>query len=188
MAGAASLGILRRRLDPAVAAVLDDLAPENLPDLRTEGPVGQICEELRLGLEETGFGPDWLAAWFLEDVRTLAGLYRRVSGADEIVLRVEAIGTDACRRFHADNVRLRLVTTYRGPGTQWLSPRRFPRLPEDGRVPAAAIRQFGRGTVAVLRGSRNATPGRPGLLHRSPPISGTGVTRLFLAIDEAMAD
>ncbi|MBE7220146.1 MAG: DUF1826 domain-containing protein, partial [Caulobacteraceae bacterium] len=90
---------------------------------------------------------------------------------------------DMCRAFHVDNVTFRLVTTYRGPGTQWLAPRHLHEARDGEPLGPDAVREMPRGTVAILRGGRGATPERPGLLHRSPPIAGT--TRLFLAVDEA---
>jgi Protein of unknown function (DUF1826) len=185
--GPGPVSLLERSIEPAVAAALDSLDPGSLPNLRAGGSVDEVCGELCRELEESSW-PAWLAGWLVEDVRFLAGLYRQAAGDSEILLRIETIGTDACRRFHADNVRLRLVTTYRGPGTQWISPHRLARLPAGGSVPADAIRQLGRGAVAILRGSRDATPEMPGVLHRSPPIAGTGITRLFLAIDEFVED
>ena len=36
----------------------------------------------------------------------------------------------------------------------------------------------------MIRGGKDTTPEKPGVLHRSPAIAGTGIVRLFLAIDE----
>ena len=33
---------------------------------------------------------------------------------------LEVVRTDSCRKFHADYVTARLITTYLGEGTQWL--------------------------------------------------------------------
>lgn len=50
--------------------------------------------------------------------------------------------------------------------------------------PSDAIRRLDRGAVALLRGERGATSDRPAVLHRSPPIAGTGIVRLLLTIDD----
>ena len=55
----------------------------------------------------------------------------------------------------------------------------------DGEAPDS-IRRMDRGWIAVMRGGKAATPDVPALPHRSPPIAGTGETRLFVAIDEAL--
>ena len=36
-------------------------------------------------------------------------------------LRLEVVRTDSCRKFHADYVTARLITTYAGEGTDWLA-------------------------------------------------------------------
>jgi hypothetical protein len=48
----------------------------------------------------------------------------------------------------------------------------------------SVVRQIERGTVALLRGD-DGTGEHWGVLHCSPSIEGSGVTRLLLAIDPA---
>lgn len=36
-------------------------------------------------------------------------------------LRLEALTHDGCKKWHADHIGLRLLCTYHGPGTEWLS-------------------------------------------------------------------
>ncbi len=175
------IALVHRDLPAAVAAALDAVAPERLPRLRLRGAPEHMAAALKTRLHALGFGPPpELADWLAEDVAALAKLYRSVTGAARVVVRLERVSGDACCRFHADNVRARLVCTYRGPGTEWLSPRMVARAPAGAPLPESAIRQLPRGAVAFLRGTKEDGPA---LLHRSPPISGTGLTRLFLAID-----
>jgi Protein of unknown function (DUF1826) len=178
------LGLIPRTLYPAIAGALDAVPAANLPKLRLSGPLAAIESGLRQGLAEAGFGPDWLANWLVEDIGAWGRLFQEVTGADRLRIRLESVEDDACRRFHTDNMRYRLVCTYRGPGTQWIEPRMAADLPVGAPMPEAAIRQLERGTVAIMRGGKQATTEAPGLLHRSPPIAGAGVTRLFLAIDD----
>ena len=176
--------VIRRTLDPAIAGALDTVPVANLPKLRLSGHLAAIESALREGLTEAGFGPEWLAGWLVEDIGAWGRLFQEVAAASGLQVRLEAVEDDACRRFHTDNMRYRLVCTYRGPGTQWVDPKSVVNLPCGAPVPEEAIRQFERGTVAIMRGGRHATAEAPGLLHRSPPIAGAGVTRLFLAIDD----
>jgi hypothetical protein len=107
----------------------------------------------------------------------IVGLARHFAGAlklDAVTVRLEVIETDACRKFHADYVAARLLCTLVGQGTQW-------RYGPD--VADTPIRQLRTGDVAIFKG-RLATD-TPAILHRSPPILGTGETRLLLAIDPA---
>lgn len=88
--------------------------------------------------------------------------------------RLEAVDGDACRKFHADYTDLSLVSTYAGPGTD------ICRTPADD----APVHRIGTGDVALFKGK--LFPGAPPvLLHRSPPIEGTGDRRVVLVLDTA---
>lgn len=179
------IGILPRMLDPAVAAELDALPVHRLPHFRLEGDLKSLRREVQSRLHEAGFRPDWLTEWLVDDLSFLALMFEQLTGAQRLCLRLDVIEDDACRKFHVDSVRYRLVTTYRGPGTQWLPPHALVNLPQGSPISRDEIRQLDRGWVAIMRGAQGATADHPGVLHRSPPINGTGIARLFLAINEA---
>ncbi|WP_137862190.1 MULTISPECIES: DUF1826 domain-containing protein [unclassified Sphingomonas] len=90
------------------------------------------------------------------------------------------------RRFHADYVRARLITTYAGPGTQWLDALTARRL--DAGIPPrrAEIRQLRTGQVGIFKG--HDWPTTTPILHRSPPIARAGKARLLLVVDPAKPD
>jgi hypothetical protein len=179
------IGILPRLLDPAVAAELDALPVHRLPHFRLEGDLKSLRREVQLRLAEAGFGPNWLAEWLVDDLSFLGLMYEQLTAATRLCFRLDVVEDDACRKFHVDNVRYRLVTTYRGPGTEWLPPHGLANAPQGSPIPSAQIKQLDRGWVAIMRGAQGATADHPGVLHRSPPIDGAGIARLFLAINEA---
>lgn len=92
----------------------------------------------------------------------------------DLRLRLEVIETDACRKFHMDYVRARLLMTLAGEGTQWI---------EVKAQPDAPVHQLAVGDVAIFKGRLDAE--EPAILHRSPPIAGTRGRRLLLALDPA---
>lgn len=186
--GASSRGgpvlVIPRRIYGGVAATLDALSPEALPRLRFEGAVDDLRPRLRRAVAERFDGPRWLANWLVDDVIDTAQMMGQFTGAPALRVRLDVIDDDHCRTFHVDDVHRRLLTTYRGPGTEWLHPRVADRL-APGRVPPPdAVRHLARGEIAILRGGKGATADRPGVLHRSPQIAGTGVVRLLLVVDE----
>jgi len=65
---------------------------------------------------------------FVADVTWLVAAYTCLVGARRVGLRLRVLDGPMCPRFHVDNVPLRLLTTYVGPGSEWLpeaiSPRR----------------------------------------------------------------
>lgn len=89
--------------------------------------------------------------------------------------RLDIISTNACRKFHVDAIRARLICTYRGTGTQLGHARPGT---EPGQVMTVAT-----GAPLLLRGSLWPADPAAGLLHRSPPIEGSGETRLVLVLD-----
>lgn len=115
-----------------------------------------------------------LPGWLEDDVRRLAGLLAGVAGCDRVRVRMETATERTCPRFHQDAVRVRLLTTYRGPGVEWVC--------ASGEGP---IGQAGVGAVVLMKGSRWPVPTRP-LLHRSPKAS-RARPRWVLAMDPVEA-
>lgn len=106
------------------------------------------------------------------DIAALGFIMSEVMCARLLHLRLDVVSTDACRRFHIDNMTARMLCTYRGNGTQVAQPIRE-QAPLELTTRAAAI----------LRGALWPGRAKTGLLHRSPPISGAGQNRLLLVID-----
>jgi hypothetical protein len=181
----APIALMTRDLDPAVVTALAEMPPEAMPRFRFTCEADAFGSLATRALAQDTAVAGWLAEWLVYDVGFLARLFADLIGADLVAIRLDVVRDDSCRYFHADNVSFRLVTTYRGPGTQWVDSaygsERSDVLPE-------AIRQMERGWIAVMRGAKAATPNAPPLLHRSPPIGKSGTTRLFLAIDDGSSN
>lgn len=115
----------------------------------------------------------------LADTLELVRLYAGLADLDEVRFRLERVTDDSCRCFHADNVRLRLLCTYAGPGTQW-------RMVGDETIHTLPPR-----AVALLQGRQFPSWNeRTAILHRSPPLTDLPETqrrRLLLTIDEPTA-
>ena len=161
-----ALVIWRRASRAAVQAEVAQSSPDQLPAFRLED----------VALADLGATlPQHVAATQAlgDDITDLTQHYARLMRVTRVRIRLETVTTDACSRFHVDRVRLRLLTTYVGPGTDWL---------DADAAPDRCIRRLPEGAVALLKGS--LWPGSPGCPHRSPPLAGTGRHRLLLSIDE----
>lgn len=131
-----------------------------------------------------------IRAWLTLDVAVLLGRFAELSGSGRLRVSFGAVRTDQCRKFHVDHVRYRLVTTYAGPGTEWVPGGAVRRRALGGSAacPAEANREIVRsesavrravaGEVLVMKGARHEGGG--GAVHRSPPIESTGRTRVVL--------
>ena len=128
--------------------------------------------------------------WLTVDVAVLIARLAHLADARRLRVSLGAVRTDQCRKFHVDYVRYRLVTTYVGPGTEWVPDEAVrrealdhpPDCPCDANKEivrdASAIRHAVPGEVIVMKGARH--PNHRGAVHRSPPIEGTGRVRVVL--------
>ena len=128
--------------------------------------------------------------WLTMDVAVLIARLAHLADARRLRVSLGAVRTDQCRKFHVDYVRYRLVTTYVGPGTEWVPDEAVrrealdhpPDCPCDANKEivrdASAIRHAVPGEVIVMKGARH--PNHRGAVHRSPPIEGTGRVRVVL--------
>ena len=120
------------------------------------------------------------AAWHAEiaaDITALAAAFATIMDLSHVVIRLERVTGDACKRWHADYVSVRMICTYRGSGTQWIE-----RSVESADAPAVETPQsLAPGDVGLFKG--RILTGEQAIIHRSPPIAGTGEERLLLVLD-----
>ena len=171
-----------RRLPAPLAPWLAAWAP-HAPHVDTKVDVGEDLSPVLLGLP-----PGPMRDWFHTDLQELVVSFGRVAGVRRFRLVAGPVRNDSCRRFHVDHLRLRLITTYLGPGTEWVDQGNvdFTALdhPEscDCDNPPSLVRDEGKiqrataGDVLLMKGDLYSNDVR-GQVHRSPPIDGTGVVR-----------
>ena len=132
------------------------------------------------------------SAWLREDVEELLRYFRELCGATRVRVVLGIKSTNACRKFHTDHVRVRLITTYVGPGTEWVpnvgvdrtALQHPPGCPRDANRSIVRdtrhVRQTRAGDVLLLKGELFG--GARGAVHRSPRIEHLGLKRLVLAM------
>jgi hypothetical protein len=169
-----ALAIWTRLADAIVTSVLGQLPHGQIDDIDEEIPLDGLALRLAISLGAAGYPAD-VALLLVRDISLLAERHIIRMGCSACRLRLEWIETDGCRKFHADVVTARLLTTYFGRGTQW----------RHAHEPDGAASELPAGSVAVFKG-RLLAPDAP-ILHRSPPITGTGERRLLLAVDALTA-
>ena len=134
--------------------------------------------------------PDSARAWLTLDIALLLARLAGLADARQLRVSFGAVRADQCPKFHVDYLRYRLITTYLGPGTEWLpdSAVRQEALDHSAECPcdankeivrdARAVRHAVAGEVLVMKGGRH--PSSRGAVHRSPPIEASGRIRVVL--------
>ncbi len=167
--------IWRRQPPLRFQAWIDGLHPDQLPATRMVLHPGAVKEAVQhlcdiAGTEE---GPE--RTWLIEDIADLSTRFAEIMRAPYLRVRLGVVTTNACRKFHIDAILARLICTYRGTGTQY-------GISSNGAEPQKLF-TLATGCPMVMRGSRWPETPASGLLHRSPPIEGSGETRLVLVLD-----
>ena len=126
----------------------------------------------------------------VDDVMALARLMTSLLAVTELRIKLRLLEETMCPRFHCDNVTVRLVTSWLGPGSEWLPEHALDRrglgAPSPDKpaivVDSTAIERLGTGDVALIKGSAWQGEGCGGLVHRSPGLA-PGQRRLMMSID-----
>ncbi len=125
-----------------------------------------------------------------QDVTYLLSLFKDVVGAESFRLLLATINTNMCKRFHTDINDLRMLCTYSGQGTLWLTEENVDRNALDSCegndcvvLDESNIQQAETGSVLILKGAIYPKEGTKAVVHRSPTIEESGEKRLLLRID-----
>ena len=167
---------------------LVSLTPRDLPDVRSHCTLNNFDAAVTGLMANQGLSPDLFKHW-RGDLLNIARVYFPLTKGRRVTMRLETTDQDGCPRFHTDRTHLRLLCTYLGPGTEWLRDDQADREAQLAGAPNSEIlitdkpSPLGRFWVGLLKGS--AFPGNSlnGLIHRSPPSQGSGITRVLFCLD-----
>ena len=153
-------------------------------EIRISGDTNSILKQISSELNSNDF------SLILNDIKGLLLQFEELSGAKSFRLLLSTVNTNMCSRFHTDMNDLRLLCTYSGPGTVWLS---------ENNINRDALETYGdnetivkdqsqinyakTGAVVLLKGAVYPLKGTKAVVHRSPTIEETGISRLLLRID-----
>lgn len=140
------------------------------------------------------FGESPAVAMLADNIAELVDMFACLFEREQVGLRLAAVDRATCPRFHVDKVACRLVTTYRGAGTQWLPNEATDRSKlgaghqgksdeESGLIPSGNhIQCLNPADVALLKGEHWLGNENRGVIHRSPAVVGQA-PRLLLTLD-----
>ena len=179
------LVIWKRALPPQLRDWLNQIPVSALPDLRVLIKPGELRPALEPLLSTCGMRAGDMRDLLIADLANLIQVFAGITASARVDLRLERVNDDACWKFHRDSVDARLITTYRGPTTEWVKPSHGERAIREQKEFSGPLERLGAHDVAIFKGSRASTGN--GIVHRSPPIAGTGCTRLLLCINQPSA-
>lgn len=130
------------------------------------------------------------ALLLLKDIEQQLLLFSQLTKATSFRLLLATVNTNMCRKFHTDINDLRLLCTYSGPGTLWLTEDNVNRNALDTCrdnecivLDENKVQQAPTGAIVILKGAIYPQDGTAAVVHRSPTIEESGQKRLLLRID-----
>lgn len=175
------MAVWERGRDLKFAEWLNDLPPDQLPDGRVLVDGSGARGALKSIFHISGTPDRPQRQIFEEDVLFLARKFIQLAEVPMLDIRLEKVTGDACWKFHVDVVPFRMLTTYRGQTTQWISRENEAKAKKQQRNYSGPLNHLPPSSVAVFKGSQSEDAS--GVLHRSPPINGSGETRLLLCLN-----
>ncbi len=153
-------------------------------ELRASGSIGCIISSIMDELKSLN------AILLLKDIERQLSLFSQIAQSTSYRLLLATIKSNMCRRFHTDINDLRLLCTYSGLGTLWLTEDNVNRKGLDTYgdnecivLDESRIQQAETGSIVILKGAIYPQEGTAAIVHRSPSIEETGQRRLLLRID-----
>jgi hypothetical protein len=131
---------------------------------------------------------------FISDINNICDMYAVLFDIEKTGLRLSILEHAMCPRFHVDNVVCRLLTTYGGIGTEWLSEDNLDRsklgrgskgLSDDKSgiyLDENRINKIKSYDIALLKGESWPNNTGKGAVHRSPVVNKSN-PRLLLSLD-----
>lgn len=163
--------IWRRQPVPGFQPWIDGIDPGHLPKTRMIVRPEAVRDAAFEACEAAGTPAGRARDQLVDDIAMLAEVFTGLMQPRWLRLRIDVTTTNACRRFHVDAMTTRLICTYPQYeiSTDEGDPHRVFTVPT--------------GAPILLRGSHWPETPRARLLHRSPPVEGTGAVRSVLVLD-----
>mmetsp|Transcript_12864 Transcript_12864/g.20927 ORF Transcript_12864/g.20927 Transcript_12864/m.20927 type:complete len:300 (-) Transcript_12864:41-940(-) len=206
------LAVWRQTNAPKFVTALSDpsIEPENLPAFEGMVLPGMVAAEMKKylwvpyqlrshelrkraldeeGIDELVHHIEQLVEVFA-DISQQAGFVSNDNDGGQlpfVYVKLQVIGDDSCKYWHQDSVPFRMITTYRGPCTEWVPPALSKETLERRQFDSEHVQSLSHCDVALFKGRGDADADllydQTGIVHRSPRTEGSGIYRLVLVLD-----
>lgn len=171
------------RATHALTHEIDQLLAQNI-EVKSNGTMDTVLQDL-LNVIDPKVYP-----LIIQDIKALLDCFKTIVDVQKFRLLFATINNNMCRKFHVDINTVRMLCTYSGPGTLWLTNNNINRKALGACGDNACIvrdesniQQAKTGAVVLLKGARYPYGATNAVVHRSPTIEETGKKRLLLRID-----
>ena len=148
---------------------IDGISSNELPRARVISRTEFLFDALVNLTEACGLSDEPYRSLLIDDASVL---FSNIMNAQFLRLQLDIISTNACWKIYIDEVKARLICTYRGTRTHYGFPKVGQDPEETNTIPT--------GSPIILRGAKWLEYSATGLVHRSPPSEGTDETHLVL--------
>jgi len=151
----------------------------------------QIREVLNIGdrAQLAGLPNGGGKEFLLDDVALLTEILCELVDCPSVGLRYASVESAMCPSWHIDRVPIRLLCTYKGPGTEWLDDQGIDKARlKDPAVVSSSCQRAAAGDVVLLKGSLWQGNEGFGAIHRSPSITPDEPQRTLLTMDPLWPD
>lgn len=184
-----NIGIWERDADPKLQGFISLLLSQSWKTINGEGNWNEVGTSLDEGLA-TCIGLDPKGhLMFRNEITILAERFATIAPDTCYRWRFAKVQSNMCRLFHSDINDLRLLCTYCGPGTVWLTNDNINQAALRNRdveqiaIDARRVEQVRTFDVALLKGALHEHCDVGAVIHRSPTIEEAGETRIVFRMD-----
>ncbi len=171
-----TLTLWHRQPQPELVDAVRNLPHAIIPDKRFTGSLDDLSSWLTNFLEHIPDNHQRDFQCLTSDIEHVAQWFDQRWHAEQYIFRIHPLSETMCPRFHTDHGAMRLLCTYRGPGTEWVQEDGVNRkalrtigTTNDTIVPRPqAIHTIPNFTAALLCGCD--AQGNGGVVHRSPKV------------------
>lgn len=132
---------------------------------------------------------DPLARWMLDELADVLTQYAALVPNQRVTMAFCTTREQSCPVFHIDRVSVRLLCTFKGPGTEWLddaqAQRKWLGRGDNRKIagPEAIVYSAQPFQVCLLKGERGWGRKERGVVHRSPRVPSESEGRWYLRVD-----
>lgn len=186
------LAVWRRATAPEFVTALSDpsIAASGLPSFSGKVTPESVAQAMKMQLksQKKRALTDSCIDELVHEVDELVHIFAKISKSKTVFVKLEVLDDNGCEFWHQDCVSFRLVTTYRGPCTQWVHPDFSQATLRRRQFDSKHAQSLLHHDVALFKGRGKTLKGgallnHPGIVHRSPRIEGSGIYRVVLVLD-----